>query len=429
MLDPKVFRDSAALADVAKRLADRGYQLDLAAIQALDARRRQSLTDTENARAAKKKVSASIGQKIREGLSAEAAKAAVQVEIDALDSQIAAGETATADIEQELEQLSLHIPNVPDASVPTGGDASGNVEVRSWGHKPQFSFSPKAHWDIAEALRLLDFEAGTKISGTRFVVYRGLGARLERALAQFMLNTHVADGYEEIIPPYFVTTDSITGTGQLPKFAEDLFHIEGRDLWAIPTAEVPVTNLVKDSLVPHDQLPQRYAAYSPCFRAEAGAAGRDTRGITRQHQFHKVELVHLCRPEQGFDELERMTAQAEKILQLLQLPYRTMLLCTGDMGFGSAKTYDIEVWSPGQDRYVEISSCSLMRDFQARRMRARYKDENGKNQPLYTLNGSGLAVGRTWIAVIENYQQPDGSIIVPEVLRPYMGCDRITAPK
>jgi seryl-tRNA synthetase len=315
---------------------------------------------------------------------------------------------------------------VPHESVPTGRSADGNVEVRRHGTPRTFDFEPKAHWDLGPELGILDLERAAKVTGARFAVYWDIGARLERALINFMLDVHTREhGYREVLPPFLVNSQSLYGTGQLPKFAEDLFHCEGTDFWLAPTAEVPVTNLFRDETLDADRLPVALTAYTPCFRSEAGSYGRDVRGIIRQHQFQKVELVKFARPEQSYDELEKLTADAENILERLGLPYRTVVLCTGDMGFSSAKTYDIEVWLPGQNAYKEISSCSNFEAFQARRANIRMKAAKGKSEYLHTLNGSGLAVGRTWVAIVENYQQKDGSVVIPEALRPYVGAERI----
>jgi seryl-tRNA synthetase len=328
------------------------------------------------------------------------------------------------EIEERLEQLLLMIPNIPDESVPVGESDADNVEVRRWGELRKFDFDPKPHWELGEALGILDFERAAKITGSRFVVYKGAGARLERALINFMLDLHIEKhGYKEIFPPFIVNRASMTGTGQLPKFEEEAFKLyNNTDYFLIPTAEVPVTNLHRDEILEKDDLPIYYVAYSGCFRAEVGSAGRDTRGIIRQHQFNKVELVKFTEPDKSMEELEKLTKDAEEVLQLLGLPYRVVALCTGDLGFASAKTYDIEVWMPSYNRYVEISSCSNFKDYQARRANIRYRPEKGaKPQYVHTLNGSGLAVGRTTAAILENFQQPDGSVVIPEVLRPYMG--------
>jgi seryl-tRNA synthetase len=327
--------------------------------------------------------------------------------------------------------MMARMPNIPHASVPVGKSAEDNVEARRWGSAPKFDFNPKPHWELGEQLGTLDLERAAKIAGARFAVYWDQGARLERALANFMLDLHTREhGYTEVLPPYMVNSASLFGTGQLPKFAADLFKCEGHDLWLAPTAEVPLTNLYRDEVIEAARLPVSVTAYTPCFRSEAGSYGKDVRGIIRQHQFQKVELVKFCRPENSYDELEKLTGHAEAVLQQLGLHYRVMTLCTADLGFSSAKTYDLEVWLPGQKLFREISSCSNFEAFQARRANIRWRPEGSrKSEFVHTLNGSGLAIGRTWLAVMENYQQADGSVVVPEALRPYMGCDRITAKK
>jgi seryl-tRNA synthetase len=337
--------------------------------------------------------------------------------------RVKALEESLAGIQAQLEALVLTIPNLPHHSVPVGADENDNPVVSTWGEPPQFDFEALNHWDIGEALGIIDFEAAARMTGARFVVLKGAGARLERSLTSLMLDIHTTEhGYTEILPPFMVNSRAMTGTGQLPKFAEDLFHLEGTDYWLIPTAEVPVTNLHMDETLAGERLPLLYTAYTPCFRAEAGSHGKDVRGLIRQHQFDKVELVRMVRPEQSWDHLEQLTANAETILQRLELPYRKVALCTGDMGFSSAKTYDLEVWLPGQNRYREISSCSNFEDFQARRIGLRFKDKGAKGTTLvHTLNGSGLAVGRTLVAILENYQQADGSVTIPQALKPYMG--------
>jgi seryl-tRNA synthetase len=317
------------------------------------------------------------------------------------------------------------VPNLPHWSVPIGGDAKCNVEVRRWGKPPQFDFSPRSHWEVAERARILDLARAAKIAGARFALYRGLGSRLERALANFFLDQHTCNGYTEYLPPFLVNTASLTGVGQLPKFAADMFHLEGTDLWLTPTAEVELTSLYREETLDADQLPIKACAWTACFRSEAGAAGKDTRGILRQHQFQKVEMFKFTRPEQSYDELESLVGDAELLLQKLGLHYRVVLLCTGDMGFASSKTYDLEVWLPSANEFREISSCSNCEAFQARRSGIRFKPKGGKSEFVHTLNGSGLAVGRTWLALLENYQQADGSILIPEILRPYMGVERI----
>jgi seryl-tRNA synthetase len=321
----------------------------------------------------------------------------------------------------------LTVPNRPHSSVPVGHSIGDNVEVRRWGAPPKFDFTPRPHWEIAEGAGILDFQRATKIAGTRFAVYRGLGARMERGLASFFLDTHAARGYTEILPPFIVNTAALTGVGQLPKFAADMFHLEGTDLWLTPTAEVELTSLYREETLDAETLPIKLCAWTACFRSEAGAAGKDTRGLKRQHQFQKVEMFKFTRPEQSYEELESLVADAERVLQNLGLHYRVVLLCTGDMGFASSKTYDIEVWLPSANEFMEISSCSNTEAFQARRSGIRFKPKSGKSEFLHTLNGSGLAVGRTWLAIVENYQQADGSVVIPEALRPYVGTDRIPA--
>ena len=340
-----------------------------------------------------------------------------------LSNDIKADDEKVRDIDEQLRNFMLRIPNIPNPEVPVGKDDTENVELRKFSEPRKFDFEPKAHWDIGTDLDILDFERGTKIAGTRFTVYKGLGARLERAVIQFFLNTHTGEsGYTEIFPPYMVNRASMTGTGQLPKFEEDAFKVVNNGFFLIPTAEVPVTNLHRDEILSGDQLPIKYTAYSACFRAEAGSAGRDTRGLIRQHQFNKVELVKFCKPETSYDELEKLTRDAEDVLQMLGLPYRVVKICIGDLGFTAAMKYDIEVWMPSYGRYVEISSCSNFETFQARRANIKYKDNAGdKAEFVHTLNGSGVAAGRTTAAILENYQQADGSIVIPEVLRPYMG--------
>jgi seryl-tRNA synthetase len=350
-----------------------------------------------------------------------------------LREKISSLEKTAADLDARLRDILAGIPNLPHASVPVGHSAEDNAEVRRWGTPPNFDFTPKAHWDLGPELGILDFERAVKITGARFAVYWDLGAKLERALANFMLDLHTREhGYTEVLPPYLVNSESLYGTGQLPKFAADSFRVPhgDKDLWLIPTAEVPVTNLYRDEILEQARLPISLTAYTACFRSEAGSYGKDVRGIIRQHQFQKVELVKFARPEQSYEEHEKLTRNAEEVLQKLGLHYRTVMLCTGDMGASTAKTYDIEVWLPGQQMYREISSCSNFESYQARRANIRYRPE-GKNKTdfVHTLNGSGLAVGRTWVAIVENYQQADGSVVIPEVLRPYIGAERITARK
>ena len=423
MYDLKWIRENPDAFDAA--LARRGLEPHSAAVLKLDEKRRAHVQKLQDAQATRNAASKEIGKAKAAGDEKAAAK--LMEEVSEAKAIIQSGEEEERRIDAELRDILTGLPNAPLDDVPEGADESANVEVRNWGEKPSFSFAPKQHFEIGEALGLMDFETAAKLSGARFVVLKGAIARLERAIAAFMLDIHTGEekdglgGYLEILPPALVRDDAMFGTGQLPKFAEDLF-VTKNDYWLIPTAEVPLTNLVREEIVDEADLPMRLTAWTPCFRAEAGAAGRDTRGMIRQHQFSKVELVSLTTQEQALDELERMTNCAEEILKRLELPYHTVVLSTGDMGFGARKTYDIEVWLPGQDTYREISSCSVCGDFQARRMNARYRVTGGKDiHFLHTLNGSGLAVGRTLIAILENYQQQDGSVIIPEALRGYMG--------
>jgi seryl-tRNA synthetase len=417
MLDPKLLR--ADLDGVAARLARRGFQLDGPRLTELEARRKTLQVEAQELQNERNTKSKSIGK-------AKAAGEDIQPLLDAvadLGDRLKAAEDALGEVQQAINEIALGIPNLPHDSVPDGKDEDDNREERRWGEPPAFDFDPKDHVDLGAALGLLDFDAAAKLTGSRFAVMSGSLARMHRALAQFMLDVHTGEhGYTEAYVPYMVNPDSLYGTGQLPKFAEDLFRLDGTDYHLIPTAEVPLTNLVRDEIVDDAYMPRRYVAHTPCFRSEAGAYGKDTRGMIRQHQFDKVEMVHIVRPNESDEALEALTGHAEAILQRLELAYRVVTLCTGDMGFSATKTYDIEVWLPGQDKYREISSCSNMGDFQARRMQARWRNpETGKPELVHTLNGSGLAVGRTLVAVMENYQQADGSIRVPEVLRPYMG--------
>jgi seryl-tRNA synthetase len=412
---------------VVRKLEERGHQLD-PEFHALDQARRQSLQEVEQLRHRQRMAGEEIARRGKAGEDAAALKA----EMKGVADKVKDLEARLEESEARLRSLMLLIPNLADDSVPVGPDAGSNREVRRVGEPRRFEFAPKAHWDLGPELGILDFERAAKLSGARFTVYWGLGARLERALIQFMLDLHTVErGYLEVIPPYLVTAETLTGTGQLPKFEGDLFKTRAgdRDLYLIPTAEVPLTNLHRDEILEAERLPLKYVAFTPCFRSEAGSYGKDVRGLIRQHQFHKVELVKLTTAESSMDELESMVGDAEEVLKRLGLPYRVVVLSTGDMGFSAAKTYDIEVWLPGQDAYREISSCSNCTDFQARRASLRYRPApKGKPRFLHTLNGSGLAVGRTLIAVLENYQQPDGSVLVPEALRPYMGgVDRITS--
>ncbi|MBY8933417.1 serine--tRNA ligase [Pseudomonas fluorescens] len=420
MLDSKLLRSN--LQDVADRLASRGFALDTARIEALEEQRKTVQTRTEALQAERNARSKSIGQAKQRGEDI----APLMADVERMAGELSAGKVELDAIQTELDSILLGIPNLPHESVPVGKDEDDNVEVRRWGTPTAFEFEVKDHVALGEKFGWLDFETAAKLSGARFALLRGPIARLHRALAQFMINLHVNEhGYEEAYTPYLVQAPALQGTGQLPKFEEDLFKIarEGEaDLYLIPTAEVSLTNIVAGEIVDSKLLPIKFVAHTPCFRSEAGASGRDTRGMIRQHQFDKVEMVQIVEPSQSMEALEGLTANAEKVLQLLGLPYRTLALCTGDMGFSAVKTYDLEVWIPSQDKYREISSCSNCGDFQARRMQARFRNpETGKPELVHTLNGSGLAVGRTLVAVLENYQQADGSIRVPDVLKPYMG--------
>jgi seryl-tRNA synthetase len=429
MLDLSFVRDNLPL--VEEKLRQRG--MDPAAVlkdfRGVDTERRQAITEAENSKAQRNKASEEIAKLKKSGQDASAAVAQTKV----LREKIQALEKTAGDLDDRLKDILAGIPNLPHASVPVGHSAEQNVEVRRWGTPPKFDFTPKAHWDLGAELGVLDLERAVKLTGARFAVYWDLGAKLERALMNFMLDLHTRQhGYTEVLPPYLVNSDSMYGTGQLPKFAADSFRVPhgDKDLWLIPTAEVPVTNLYRDEILDQARLPVSLTAYTPCFRSEAGSYGKDVRGIIRQHQFQKVELVKFTRPEQSYEEHEKLTKDAEEVLQKLGLHYRTMALSTGDMGPSSAKTYDIEVWLPGQQLYREISSCSNFESYQARRANIRYRPE-GKNKTEYvhTLNGSALAVGRTWVAIVENYQQADGTVLIPEVLRPYIGAERITPKK
>ena len=406
---------------IAQRLATRGDVSSLDRFRELDQKRRAAISQSEQLKARRNAESAEIAKLRREG----ADTTERQAQVRAIGGEIASLDEQVKSLDEEFRELLAGIPNVPHESVPAGKDSEDNVEVRRVGQPRQFDFEPKAHWDLGPELGILDLERAAKITGARFALYWGMGARLERALVNFMLDTHTREhGYTEVLPPFLVNSASLFGTGQLPKFKEDLFKCEGHDLWLIPTAEVPVTNIYRDETLDADALPIKLCAYTPCFRSEAGSYGRDVRGIIRQHQFQKVELVKFTRPGESYDELEKLTADAEDILRRLDLPFRTVLLSTGDMGFASAKTYDIEVWLPGQNDYKEISSCSNYEAFQARRAGIRFKSGK-KSEFAHTLNGSGLAVGRTWVAIVENYQQKDGSVVVPEALRPYLNAEVI----
>ncbi|KPJ22857.1 serine--tRNA ligase [Streptococcus phocae] len=425
MLDLKRIRTD--FDTIANKLKNRGVSAEtLATLRELDEKRRALLVETEELKAKRNIASAAIAQAKRQKEDADqqiADMQAVSAKIKAIDADL-------ADIDQKVTDIITVLPNTPHDSVPIGADEDDNVEVRRWGTPRQFDFDIKAHWDLGEDLDILDWERGAKVTGARFLFYKKLGARLERAVYNFMLDEHIKEGYQEMIPPYIVNHESMFGTGQYPKFKEDTFELDGTNFVLIPTAEVPLTNFYRDEIVDGKELPISFTAMSPSFRSEAGSAGRDTRGLIRLHQFHKVEMVKFAKPEQSYDELEKMTANAENILQKLNLPYRVITLCTGDMGFSAAKTYDLEVWIPAQNTYREISSCSNTEDFQARRAQIRYRDEaDGKVKLLHTLNGSGLAVGRTVAAILENYQNEDGSVTIPEALRPYMRGVEIITPK
>lgn len=418
MLDIKYLRTN--FNEIKERLKERGEDLgDFDRFGELDQKRRELIQQTEELKSKRNEVSKQISVMKKEKKDADdliAEMREVGDHIKRLDEEL-------RQVEETLDNLMLSIPNIPHESVPVGATEDDNVEVRQWGDVPDFGFEAKAHWDLADELDILDFERAGKVTGSRFVFLKGAGARLERALISFMLDLHTEEhGYKEMIPPYMVNRDSMTGTGQLPKFEEDAFKIDGEDYFLIPTAEVPVTNYHRDEILNGEELPISYAAYSACFRSEAGSAGRDTRGLIRQHQFNKVELVKFVRPEDSYEELENLTGHAEKVLQLLKLPYRVMSMCTADLGFTAAKKYDIEVWIPSYGTYREISSCSNFESFQARRANIRFRREaNAKPEHVHTLNGSGLAIGRTVAAILENYQQEDGTIVIPEALRPYMG--------
>jgi seryl-tRNA synthetase len=422
MFDLKFVRSN--LENVMKTIKNRGYDLDISQFENLDQERRKKLTALEELRHRRNRVSNEIAA-IKKG--GQDASSIIQ-EMKGLSSEIKEKEKELPQLLEQLNRLLMVIPNIPHESVMVGRDERDNPVVRTWGEIREVDFQALPHWEIGERLGILDFAAAAKIAGARFALYRGPGARLERALINFMLDIHTHEhGYMEVLPPFLVNTAAMTGTGQLPKFKEDLFKIEGWDFYLIPTAEVPVTNIHREEVLSEEQLPRYYVSYTPCFRSEAGSYGKDTRGLIRQHQFNKVELVKFVRPEGSYDELEKLTRNAEEILRRLELPYRVVSLCTGDLGFSSAKTYDLEVWLPGQELYREISSCSNFGDFQARRSDIRFKRKGGSGTEfVHTLNGSGLAVGRTVVAILENYQQPDGSVAIPEALKPYMqGVDHI----
>jgi len=417
MLDSKLLRTNPEI--VRKALQLRRATIDLDALLALDETRRQLTTEVETLKAQRNQASQQVAQMKRSGQDASA----LMAELGALSQRIKELDERCSAVDAQFQEMLLTIPNIPHASVPEGSSDADNTEVRRWGMPPQFSFTPKEHWEIGARLGGLDFETAAKITGSRFVLLRGWAARLERALFSFMLDVQTQEhGYQEVLPPVIVNRASLLGTGQLPKFEEDLFHLTGTDYYLIPTAEVPVTNIFRDTTLDEADLPMGLCAFTPCFRSEAGSYGKDTKGIIRQHQFHKVELVRLAHPDTSYDELELLLTHAEAILQRLELPYRVVTLCSGDLGFSAAKTYDIEVWLPGQATYREISSCSNFEDFQARRAGIRFRPKGAKKSALiHTLNGSGLAVGRTMVAILENYQQEDGTVRVPEALQPYLG--------
>ncbi|KGN00868.1 seryl-tRNA synthetase [Clostridium novyi A str. 4570] len=419
MLDLKRIRNNPE--EIKQIMQNRGEDFDNKLIDdviALDERRRQILVEVEQLKSKRNSESSQIGKLKKEGKDTSA----IMADMKKLSDDIKAFDVELNEVDEKIKYIMLRIPNIPNPNVPDGETDADNVEIRKWGEPTKFDFESKAHWDIGTDLDILDFERGGKIAGSRFTVYKGLGARLERAIINYFLDMHTIDhGYTEILPPYMVNRDSMTGTGQLPKFEEDAFKVENNGYFLIPTAEVPVTNMYRNEILNGDDLPIKHAAYSACFRAEAGSAGRDTRGLVRQHQFNKVELVKFVKPEQSYDELEKLTNDAEDVLKGLGLPYRVVRICKGDLGFTAALKYDIEVWMPSYNRYVEISSCSNFEDFQARRANIRYK-ENGKGKPefIHTLNGSGVAIGRTVAAILENYQNEDGTVTIPEALRPYM---------
>ncbi|HVB34968.1 MAG TPA: serine--tRNA ligase [Patescibacteria group bacterium] len=422
MLDLGFVRDHL---DLIRQMAEkRGVSIDLASFQAIDAERRRLITEVESLKALRNRSSEDIGRRKKAGedvssLAAEMKKTSQRIR--EMDEKVAA-------LDEPLRQFLLTVPNIPQSAVPVGRDSGDNIEMRRWGQPPAFDFTPRPHWEVAEGAGILDLARAARIAGSRFALYCGLGARLERALANFFLDVHTREhGYTEYLPPFVVSTESLTAVGQLPKFADDMFHLEGTDWWMTPTAEVELTNLYRGETLDADRLPIRVCAWTSCFRSEAGAAGKDTRGIVRQHQFQKVEMYKFTRPEESGEELESLVRDAEDLLQRLGLHHRVVQLCTGDMGFAAAKTYDIEVWLPSAGTFMEISSCSNCEAFQARRAGIRYRPRGGRSDFLHTLNGSGLAVGRTWVAIVDNYQQADGSILIPEALRPYVGTDRIPA--
>jgi len=418
MLDAKLIRNNPDLVKQAMRNRNKNLDAEIDRFLEIDRERRTLIQKADELKNEQNKASKEIPLLKKQG----ADTSEIMARMKAISEQIKELDAKLSQLEEQQQTILYSIPNVPHETVPVGKDDSENVEIRRFGTPRNFEFTPLPHWEIGKTLNILDPETAAKVTGARFHFYRGLGARLERAIVNFFLDTHTADGYTEVFPPFMANKDSMTGTGQLPKFAEDMFKLEGLDYYLIPTAEVPVTNMHRDEILDGATLPRYYCAYSACFRAEAGSAGRDTRGLIRQHQFNKVELVKFCEPEKSYEELETLTAQAEKVLQLLGLPYRVVALSTGDLGFSSAKTYDLEVWMPSYGRYLEISSCSNFEDFQARRMAVRYKKgPNDKARLVHTLNGSGVAVGRTVAAILENYQNSDGSVTIPKVLVPYMG--------
>lgn len=422
MLDLKKLRNNTE--EVKKALSNRGEDFDVNVIDeviALDEERRKILVDVEALKKQRNEVSAEIPKRKKAGEDVTE----VMAEMREIGDKIKADDAKVAELNDKINYIMLRIPNIPNPAVPEGETDEDNVEIKRWGEPTKFNFEPKAHWDLGTDLDLLDFERGGKVAGSRFTVYKGMGARLERSIINYFLDKHTFEnGYTEVLPPYMVNRDSMTGTGQLPKFEEDAFKVENNGYFLIPTAEVPVTNMYRNETLEGDKLPIKHAAYSACFRAEAGSAGRDTRGLIRQHQFNKVELVKFCKPEQSYEELDKLVQDAESVLQGLGLPYRIVRICKGDLGFTAALKYDIEVWMPSYNRYVEISSCSNFEDFQARRANIKYKNSpKEKPQFVHTLNGSGVAIGRTVAAILENYQQDDGSVVIPEALKEYMRCD------
>ena len=419
MHDLNYFRDH--LLQFEQMAVSRGAVIDFDGFRLLDRERRESITTGERLKAERNRAGEEIARRKRSGENADALLA----EMKRVSEEIKLADQGIAELDERLQQFMLSVPNLPDGSVPVGRDAQANVEIRRWGAPPKFDFAPRPHWEVGERAGILDLARAAKIAGARFALYRGLGARLERALANFFLDMHTRNGYTEYLPPFVVNTAALIGVGQLPKFAAEMFHLEGTDLWLTPTAEVELTTLYRDETLDAALLPVKACAWTACFRSEAGAAGKDTRGILRQHQFQKVEMFKFTRPDQSYEELESLVRDAEALLQQLGLHYRVVQLAAGDLGFASAKTYDIEVWLPAAAEFREISSCSNCEAFQARRSGIRFKPKGGKGEFVHTLNGSGLAVGRTWVAVVENYQQADGSIEIPQVLRPYMGTDRI----